>query len=55
MTADFYYGEMEMRHHAHTTPAAERAIIWLYWLISGYGLQALLSLGALRHRTNLAP
>jgi len=35
MTADFYYGEMEMRHHAHTTPAAERAIIWLYWLISG--------------------
>ena len=55
MTADFYYGEMEMRHHAHTTPAAERAIIWLYWLISGYGLQALLSPGALRHRTNLAP
>jgi hypothetical protein len=44
---DFYYGEMEMRRHAHTTPAAERAIIWLYWLVSGYGLRALRSLGAL--------
>ena len=30
-----------------TTPAAERAIIWLYWLISGYGLRALRSLAAL--------
>ena len=39
--ADFYYGEMEMRRHAQTAPAAERAIIWLYWLISGYGLRAL--------------
>jgi uncharacterized protein YjbI with pentapeptide repeats len=45
--ADFYYGEMEMRRHADTTPAAERAIIRLYWLISGYGLRALRSLGAL--------
>ena len=45
--ADFYYGEMEMRRHARTTPAAERGIIWLYWLISGYGLRALRSLGAL--------
>lgn len=45
--ADFYYGEMEMRRHAHTTPAAEHAIIWLYWLISGYGLRALRSLAAL--------
>jgi uncharacterized protein YjbI with pentapeptide repeats len=44
--ADFYYGEMEMRRHARRkpgggrTPAAERAILWLYWLISGYGLRA---------------
>ncbi len=45
--ADFYYGEMEMRRHAGTTPVAERAIIWLYWLISGYGLRALRSLAAL--------
>ena len=45
--ADFYYGEMEMRRHARTTPVAERAIIWLYWLISGYGLRALRSLTAL--------
>jgi hypothetical protein len=42
--ADFYYGEMEMRRHARTTSAAERAIVWLYWLISGYGLRALRSL-----------
>jgi hypothetical protein len=45
--ADFYYGEMEMRRHARSTPAAERAIIWLYWLISGYGLRALRPLAAL--------
>jgi Pentapeptide repeats (9 copies) len=45
--ADFYYGEMEMRRHARTTPPVERAIIWLYWLISGYGLRALRSLAAL--------
>jgi hypothetical protein len=45
--ADFYYGEMEMRRHAHTTSRAERAIVWLYWLVSGYGLRALRSLAAL--------
>jgi hypothetical protein len=45
--ADFYYGEMEMRRHAYSTPAAEHGIIWLYWLISGYGLRALRSLAAL--------
>jgi uncharacterized protein YjbI with pentapeptide repeats len=45
--ADFYYGEMEMRRHARITPAAERTIVWLYWLISGYGLRALRSLAAL--------
>jgi hypothetical protein len=54
--ADFYYGEMEMRRHAkreqarhdrrhgHRGPATaattEHAILWLYWLISGYGLRA---------------
>jgi hypothetical protein len=45
--AYFYYGEMEMRRHSRTTPAAERGIIWLYWLISGYGLRSLRSLAAL--------
>ena len=45
--ADFYYGEMEMRRHATSTPTAERTILWLYWLISGYGLRALRSLMAL--------
>jgi uncharacterized protein YjbI with pentapeptide repeats len=45
--ADFYYGEMEMRRHTRSSPWAERAIIWLYWLISGYGLRALRSLAAL--------
>ena len=45
--ADFYYGEMEMRRRAATTPVGERAILWLYWLISGYGLRALRSLAAL--------
>jgi len=54
--ADFYYGEMEMRRHAKRTQAksevrrrhygpwaaatTERAVLWLYWLISGYGLRA---------------
>lgn len=45
--ADFYYGEMEMRRHTRATRVAEHAIIWLYWLISGYGLRALRSLAAL--------
>jgi uncharacterized protein YjbI with pentapeptide repeats len=45
--ADFYYGEMEMRRHAHrgrTSGAsrgrAERGILTVYWLVSGYGLRA---------------
>jgi uncharacterized protein YjbI with pentapeptide repeats len=54
--ADFYYGEMEMRRHAKReqahqefrrghrgtamTAAIEYAILWLYWLVSGYGLRA---------------
>ena len=45
--ADFYYGEMEMRRYAAQTPRAERAIIWLYWLVSGYGLRASRTLVAL--------
>jgi hypothetical protein len=36
--ADFYYGEMEMRRAA--TRGSERALLWLYWLTSGYGLRA---------------
>jgi uncharacterized protein YjbI with pentapeptide repeats len=36
--ADFYYGEMEMRRHS--APLAERTILWLYWMVSGYGLRA---------------
>lgn len=38
--ADFYYGEMEMRKLDKTKPRAERSILWLYWLVSGYGLRA---------------
>jgi uncharacterized protein YjbI with pentapeptide repeats len=55
--ADFYYGEMEMRRHAHaaaddteghaTTAPAERVILTLYWLVSGYGLRASRALIAL--------
>jgi uncharacterized protein YjbI with pentapeptide repeats len=45
--ADFYYGEMEMRRKASATPAAERVILRLYWLISGYGLRAGRSLAAM--------
>lgn len=56
--ADFYYGEMEMRRKATVPPGArlskrfslyaERAILWCYWAVSGYGLRAsraLLALG----------
>ena len=38
--ADFYYGEMEMRRHAHGIPWAEKWLLWLYWLVAGYGLRA---------------
>jgi uncharacterized protein YjbI with pentapeptide repeats len=45
--ADFYYGEMEMRRHAAKAgrrirgiPGIEEAVLWLYWLVSGYGLRA---------------
>ncbi|MEV0090402.1 pentapeptide repeat-containing protein [Streptomyces sp. NPDC050738] len=39
--ADFYYGEMEMRRNDPSgTVATERALLWWYWLLSGYGLRA---------------
>ena len=38
--ADFYYGEMEMRRHDPTKPRAERLVLLLYWLTSGYALRA---------------
>ena len=37
--ADFYYGEMEMRRLARPS-LADRFVLWVYWLISGYGLRA---------------
>ncbi len=61
--ADFYYGEMEMRRHAKraqlrwerrkdqrgagTAAASEYAVLWLYWLMSGYGLRAWRALASL--------
>jgi hypothetical protein len=52
--ADFYYGEMEMRRHSgvHRHPGAPRdrplvSLLWLYWLVSGYGLRASRALIAL--------
>ncbi|MER7983865.1 pentapeptide repeat-containing protein [Streptomyces sp. NPDC095817] len=38
--ADFYYGEMEMRRHSKRWNTAERWLLQLYWLLSGYGLRA---------------
>ncbi|MGW2491420.1 pentapeptide repeat-containing protein [Streptomyces sp. NPDC001606] len=38
--ADFYYGEMEMRRHDGDRPPSERALLTLYWALSGYGLRA---------------
>ncbi|MFJ3205096.1 pentapeptide repeat-containing protein [Streptomyces sp. NPDC086989] len=43
--ADFYYGEMEMRRHAHDIPRSERALLTTYWALSGYGLRASRALG----------
>jgi uncharacterized protein YjbI with pentapeptide repeats len=37
--ADFYYGEMEMRRHSAAS-RVERAVLWLYWTVSGYALRA---------------
>ncbi|MBA9005959.1 pentapeptide repeat-containing protein [Thermomonospora cellulosilytica] len=36
--AHFYYGEMQMRRAS--ARGADRALLWLYWAISGYGLRA---------------
>ena len=38
--SDFYYGEMEMRRQNPNGAISERTIIWLYWIVSGYGLRA---------------
>jgi len=61
--ADFYYGEMEMRrfvkrmevkwerrerHFGHWLAAtSEHAVLWLYWLVAGYGLRAWRALATL--------
>jgi hypothetical protein len=48
-TADFYYGELEMRRHAHrrtdhgdgsSRGRVDRGVLTAYWLVSGYGLRA---------------
>ncbi|MFD4669715.1 pentapeptide repeat-containing protein [Lentzea sp. NPDC058450] len=44
---DFYYGEMEARRHSRTTKGGERAVLWAYWLLSGYGQRASRAFGAL--------
>ncbi|MFI1700592.1 pentapeptide repeat-containing protein [Streptomyces bobili] len=40
--ADFYYGECEMRRHdkSEGTTWVERALLSVYWALSGYGLRA---------------
>ncbi len=38
---------MEMRRLDKTAPRAERLILWLYWIVSGYGLRASRALGCL--------
>ncbi|MFJ8775341.1 pentapeptide repeat-containing protein [Streptomyces microflavus] len=43
--ADFYYGEMEMRRHDRGRPGAERALLAVYWAVSGYGLRASRAIG----------
>ncbi|MET9895276.1 pentapeptide repeat-containing protein [Streptomyces sp. NPDC006465] len=42
--ADFYYGECEMRRHDTTRPSGERALLAVYWALSGYGLRAVRAL-----------
>jgi uncharacterized protein YjbI with pentapeptide repeats len=37
--ADFYYGEMEMRKRSPSS-FADGVVLWIYWLLSGYGLRA---------------
>ncbi|MEW2553659.1 pentapeptide repeat-containing protein [Streptomyces zhihengii] len=43
--ADFYYGEMEMRRHDRNRPGTERALLAVYWAVSGYGLRASRAVG----------
>ncbi|SED69472.1 Pentapeptide repeat-containing protein [Streptomyces sp. 3213] len=39
--ADFYYGEMEARRKSRATSSrSEKALLSVYWLVSGYGLRA---------------
>ena len=48
--ADLYYGEMEMRRHDRSGGSrgrATRTLLFVYWLLSGYGLRAWRSLIAL--------
>ncbi|MEV5540225.1 pentapeptide repeat-containing protein, partial [Saccharopolyspora shandongensis] len=45
--ADFYYGEMEMRRTDRATAWPERLILFLYWLVSGYGLRMTRALSCL--------
>jgi hypothetical protein len=49
--ASFYYGEMEMRREALRGSSlrnfAERTVLGIYWLLSGYGLRAWRSLATL--------
>ncbi|RSD07965.1 hypothetical protein [Amycolatopsis eburnea] len=37
---DFYFGEQEARRRAVGTSFVERAVLWAYWLVSGYGQRA---------------
>lgn len=34
---DFHYGEKEMRRRNPETPWGRKFLLWLYWLVSGYG------------------
>jgi hypothetical protein len=51
---DFYYGEMEMRRHTRDERSvgalagwSTDAVVWMYWLVAGYGLRASRALVAL--------
>lgn len=47
-SADFYYGEMEMRRWPGTRQeATSRVLLWAYWLTSGYGVKAWRALASL--------
>jgi len=42
---DFHYGEKEMRRKNGETPLGRQVLLWLYWLVSGYGERCLRPLG----------